>query len=95
MSEPGLNVGTTQSIAVAATSAATSNAFDAETTIVRISTTTNCYIAFGSSPTATTSDVLMPAGTTEYFKVPVPGTSKLAAIRDTADGKLRVTEMTV
>ena len=88
-----LPLGSTQTISVTSSSAANSTAFAAGTTAVRVVSTTDCHIIFGTSPTATTSTAYLPANQVEYFKVPVPGTSKLAAIRANADGTLYVTEM--
>jgi len=88
-----LEIGTEQTISVASSSAATSNAFAGDSLIVRVVSTTDCHLAFAASPTATTSNTYLPANQVEYFKVPVPGTSKLAAIRANADGTLYVTEM--
>lgn len=88
-----LEIGTEQTISVASASAATSNAMGSSSRVVRVVSTTDCHIAFAASPTATTSNTYLPANQVEYFKVPVPGTSKLAAIRANADGTLYVTEM--
>ena len=82
----------TQTISVSGTSAATSTAFGDNTTIVRLVSTTDCHLRFGTSPTATTSNMMLPANVVEYFKV-TPGV-KLAAIQRLASGTLYVTEMT-
>ena len=87
-----LQIGTEQTISVASSSAATSNAFADTSGVVRV-VSTDCHLAFAASPTATPSNTYLPANQVEYFKVPVPGTSKLAAIRANADGTLFVTEM--
>jgi hypothetical protein len=81
--------GTVQKVAVAVASAATTNAMASTTEVVRVAVSTDCYVAFGA--TATTSDHFLPAGTVEYFKMPTAGT-KLAFIRNTADGVATVTE---
>jgi len=60
-----------------------SSAFNAATRIVRIHTDSICSIAFGSSPTATTSKMRMAAGQTEYFAVPTNVSWKVAAITNT------------
>lgn len=86
--------GTSDYITVNATSAQ-SAAFGTSTTEVRIVSTTNCHISFGTSPTAAATDsngFYLPAGVVEYFHV-TPG-QKLAVVRDTADGVLCVAEMT-
>lgn len=82
---------TVQKVSVAAASAATTNAFGASTTLVRVATTTDCYITFAVTPVATTSMTLLPAGSVDYFMVE-PG-EKAAFIRNTADGVATVTEM--
>lgn len=85
-------IGNNQTVAYTS-SAATSTAIksSSEVTIVRLVSTTDCHIAVGSSPTATTSDTLLPANTVEYFGVRED--DKVSAIRSTADGTLHVTEM--
>jgi hypothetical protein len=84
-----LQLGTVQKVAVAVASAATTNVIAAATEVIRVAVSTDCYMAFGT--TATVSDHFLPAGTVEYFKMPVAGT-KLAFIRNTADGVATVTE---
>ena len=69
-----------------------SNAFHAQTTVVRVVATSACYIKFGSNPTATTSDHYLPADWVEYFKV--TGGDKVSAVQASAGGTLSVTEMT-
>jgi len=87
----GLRHGTTQTISVASSSAAVSNAFGDGTHYVRVVSTTNCHITFAASPTATTSHGYVPAGEVEIIKVS-PG-EKMAAIRNSADGTLYCTEL--
>lgn len=58
-----------------------SSAFNAQTRYVRLHTDAICSIAFGASPTATTSTARMAANTTEYFSV-TPAT-KVAVITNT------------
>lgn len=86
-------LGTVQKVSVAAASAAVSNAFAADTSLVRVAVSTDCYITFATSPVATTSMTFLPAGSIEYFLVE-PNT-KAAFIRNTADGIATVTEMAV
>jgi len=57
---------------------------------VRVVVTSAAYIKIGPSPTATTSDVYMPADSPEYFTVR-PG-EKVAAVQVSAGGNLHVTE---
>jgi len=84
--------GTTQTIAVVTASVAVTNAVGAQTRVVRLKATTDLHIAFAVSPTATTSDPLLNAGETEYIDI-TPG-QKIAAIRNSADGTLFITECT-
>lgn len=72
--------------AIGAASAATA-ALDAS--VVRVVSTVDCYLAFGSAPTATNSSMFLPANTVEYFAF-TPG-GKIAVLRDSADGSLFVT----
>jgi hypothetical protein len=69
-----------QTVAVGATSTQ-SNAFNASTCLVRISTDAICSVLFGANPTATASSARMAAGQTEYFGVS-PG-MKVAVITNT------------
>ena len=55
--------------AIAFTTATPSAAFNPLTRIVRVTTDTQCYIAFGASPTATANSMLLPAFGVEYFGV--------------------------
>lgn len=71
-----------QTVAISGVSAA-SNAFAANTGLVRIHTDTTCSIAFGTAPTATTSTRRLPANATEYFAVPVGQSYKVAVITNT------------
>lgn len=95
MSEPNLHLSTTQTVAVGSSSAATANAFHSETFTVRVVSTADAHIAFGTSPTATADNLILPANTVEFFKISAPGTTKLAALKVSGNGTLRVTEMTV
>jgi hypothetical protein len=83
--------GATQSKAYTGTAGVIDNPIGSGVTIVRVWLTTAGFIAIGSSPTATTSDIPMPANTPEYFVVP-PG-SKVSAIQSASGGTLYVTEM--
>jgi hypothetical protein len=83
--------GTNQKVTVAAASAAITNATGTQTRYVRLATTTDCYYTTGTAPTATTSDVLLPAGTVEV--IALRPSQKIAFIRNTADGVATVTEL--
>lgn len=58
-----------------------SNAFASFTRMIRVHADSICSIAFGPSPTATTTNMRLAANTTEYFGVN-PGT-KIAVISNT------------
>lgn len=73
------------------TSTATTNAITSKYVMVVASTL--CHVAFAASPTATTSSIAVPAGTYMIFKVPVPGTSKAAFIKNASAGVADVIEM--
>jgi hypothetical protein len=81
----------TSVVAISGSSAA-SPAFTNQTTIVRVVSTTDCFIRFDATPTATTTQMLLPANVVEYFRV-TPG-HKIAGIQRAAGGNLYVTEMT-
>lgn len=91
MSMGNQRIVTNQNITVAGTSAATSNAMGSQTFKIRIATTTDAYFAIGPTPTATTSDPVLPAGTVDYVKIN-PG-EKVAALQVTAGGVFSVGEM--
>lgn len=85
---------TAQEITVAGTSATHTNAFGSQTHVVRLSGTTALRYAVGApaSVAATATSTYLPAGVIEYIQVR-PG-EKVAAIQESAGGKLSVTEMT-
>lgn len=78
-----------QSIAVTDTSAASTAV---TSTVVRLVGTVACHVAFGANPTATTSNLLLPANAPEYFTLE-PGW-KVAVIKASgaADGTLSLSE---
>jgi hypothetical protein len=80
-----------QVLAVATASVITSTPFTSN--LVRLATTTDCYYKLTKNPadTADNGDTLLPAGRIEYIQV-YPG-EYLAAIRNSADGRLSVTEV--
>lgn len=63
-------------------------------TIVRLFSTADCFVAFGSNPVAVidgTSSMFLPAGIVEYFEIRID--EKLAVISANATtGKLYITE---
>ena len=84
--------GTTQTVAVGSSSAASTNAFDANTRDIRIVTTVDAHVEFGTSPTATSSSLIVPAFTVEYFRV--DSATKVAVLRvGSNNGTARVTEL--
>ena len=87
-------VDTTQTVAVGASSAASSNAVGAQTNEIRIVTTVDAYVEMNAaSPTAASTSIIVPAFTVEYFKV-TPST-KVAFLRvGSTTGTARVTELT-
>jgi hypothetical protein len=60
-----------------------SSAFNAATRFIRVQNDAICSIAVGTSPTASTSTLRMPAESTEYFAVPLNGGYKLSVISNT------------
>lgn len=62
------------------------------TSIVRLFSTTDCFVAFGTNPTATTSSLFLPGGIIDYVGIPEQQKYKIAAIQSTAAGKLYITE---
>ena len=86
-------IGSTQTVAVGSTSAA-SSAFGSQTREIRIVTTVDAYVEMNAtSPTASSSSLIVPAFTPEYFSV-TPST-KVAVVRvGSTDGTSRVSELT-
>ena len=54
---------------VSYTTAASSSAFNAATTLVRLVGSADAWVAFVASPTATVSSMYLPSGVVEYFAV--------------------------
>lgn len=86
--------GTTQNVAIGASSAPITNGFAATTSDIRVVATSNCWISIGAAPTATNGagSTYLPANVVEYFHV--TGGQKVAVIQDSASGTLSVSEMT-
>lgn len=78
---------TTQKVAVGATHAETPNAIGAR--VFRVIANTDCHLATGSAPVATTTDPLIPANVPEYFAI--NPAHKVSVIRDAADGYVWIT----
>lgn len=58
-----------------------SAAFNAKTAFVRVHTDAVCYVAFGTSPTASSSQKRLAANSTEFFGVPAGKAFKVAVIQ--------------
>jgi hypothetical protein len=84
-------LGTHQSVAYTGTAGTITTAMSDGVNKVRVVVTTTAYIKIGSSPTATTSDVYLPADAAEYFTIR-PG-EKVSAIQVASGGTLHVTEI--
>lgn len=84
-----LTVVTPQRVSVGAASAQ-SAVFGATTRVVRVAASTDCHIAFGTNPTATTTSTYLPAGAVDYFAVEAG--QRAAVIRATVDGFVSVVE---
>lgn len=81
-------------VAVGATSTQ-SAAVGANTTRIVLSTTTDCWIAIGSNPTAaanTAGSFFLSAGSQSYPIVATPSTTKVAVIQNASSGYLSVIE---
>lgn len=87
---------TTQSLAISGTSAQTA-VVNAGTSRVIISTTTDCWVNLGASPTSaahtTGSGFFLLAGASTFPISVTPSTTKISAIQDTASGYLSVLEI--
>lgn len=81
-----------QSVAYTGTAGAISNAVGSQTYAVLLVATTDCYIVFGKTPTATTADTMIPANTALVFRIR-PG-EKVSAVQVSSGGTLYVSELT-
>ena len=82
---------TNQNVTTSGTSAVITNATGTQIRILRLAATADTYIAIGAAPTATTSDLIIPAGTIDYINV--PASTKVAGLQVSGAGVLSVTEM--
>lgn len=91
--QPASRQGVSQEITTGASSATITNAFGGETYQIRLSATAavRYRVVEAAGGTAVATDTLLPASWVEYVIV-TPG-QKIAAIQDSAAGKLNVTEM--
>lgn len=60
--------------------AGTSAAVDGQVSIIRIVADAACHVSFGTAPTATSSDMYLPANVVEYFGIPIDTEYKVSAI---------------
>lgn len=67
-----------------------STAFATGSVFVRLVASTNCYIAFGTNPTATSAGICLIANVPEYFTVTAG--QKVAALKVTVAGLLSCVE---
>ena len=83
--------GTSQKISFT-NSSQPSTAFGLKTSLIRVFATQDCFLAFGSAPTALTdgTSMFIPGGLIDFIGV-TPG-QKLAVIESTTDGVLYITE---
>jgi hypothetical protein len=81
----------TQTVTVAGTSAATTNPVGSRIELIRVISSTDCYIEIGTTPTATVTSMYLPAYLVEYFRV-ASGTDKVAVLQVATGGTLFVTE---
>ena len=84
---PAINPGTTQTLAVGASSAATGSAIGAQ--LVRLVSTVDCYIANGAAPVATNASMFLPASKPEIFVLAL--TDKIAVLQVSGAGTLFIT----
>ena len=84
---PAFFPGTSARVTISGTSAQSSAV---TTGLVRVAVTTDCYVAAGSNPTATNTNMYLPAGSVEYFAM--NDGDKLAFLQVTAGGFASVTQ---
>ncbi len=72
-----------QTVAIGASSTQTTNAFTANTTLVRLHSDAICSVEFGTNPTASATKARLAANQTEYFTVPQNSNMKVAVITNT------------
>lgn len=90
---PAIKLGLSQKVSVGAASTQ-STSVGPKTSIVRLFSTVDCFVAIGENPTAVAdTTAFLPAGVIEYFAVRVGHNYKVAAIRlGGTSGDLYVTE---
>lgn len=88
--------GVTQNITTASgASAVLAISMAISTIVIRVVSTTDCYLAIGpaASVTATAASLLLPANSVEYFRVAEAPNIKVAALAVSAAGVVNITEM--
>lgn len=90
-----LRPSTTQTLAFTGTSATATNAFGAQTYIIRVASNAGCHfrIVEAAGGAATASDVYLPAGWVDYILV-TPG-QKISAIQSPTNGLVTATAGTL
>jgi len=81
--------GTVENISYDGTSVV-ATAFDAATVLLRVVSTTDCYIDIGATPVASSSTILLIAGVQEYFRI--ASGDALAVIRSKTNGILSISQ---
>lgn len=76
--------GTSQTVVINSNSTSVSTAFTGKTTIVRLFSTVDCYLAFGATPTVTGSSCFLPGGIIDYLGV--DGGTKIATLWSATSG---------
>ena len=84
--------GNNPQVVAVSSSSTQSTAFAAGSHYARLVSTVNCYVAFGTNPTATSSSLYMVANVPEFFGI-TPA-QKVAVLRVSGDGSLSVVEGT-
>lgn len=83
ISSAALPYNQTQTVAIGASSAQTTNAISNNSRVVRLHSDAICSFAVGSNPTATATSPRLAANQTEYFWVPINSGIKVAVITNT------------
>lgn len=86
---PAIFPGSSQTVAIGATSVQSSS-MGSTTGLIRLTASSDCYVAFGPNPTATNASLMLPAGMVEYFGIN-PG-DKVAVLQVSAAGFLNIVE---
>tara|TARA_Y100000310_G_scaffold305671_1_gene346086 strand:+ start:2646 stop:2948 length:303 start_codon:yes stop_codon:yes gene_type:complete len=89
---PAFNLGTVQKKAYTGTHGVIDNAVGADTRLVEVWASTDCHIAVGSAPEATTSTTPVTGKVAKILQV-VGGTDKVSFIQQSSGGTGWVTEL--